>query len=60
MLTEDAGVAFCTSPKSVALFRQLGFERWGGQAYATYEHEPGGRRWFASLQGELAVMVKRL
>ena len=50
-------VAFCTSPKSVAVFAQSGFERWGGQTVATFEH--AGRRWFEHVPDEWAVMVRK-
>ena len=53
-----AGVAFCTSHASTALFKRAGFEHWGGVRYHEFEFE--GRKPFASLpDDECTVMVAR-
>ena len=50
--------ALCTSPKSTALFRGAGFQRWGAVVYENFVFQ--GARPFASIPDEMSVMALRL
>jgi GNAT superfamily N-acetyltransferase len=54
------GLAFCTSPKSRALFEKLGFESWGEVVYKDFKLPSDGSIPFASIPDSTTVMCKYL